>query len=193
MIFLSFFFGFFYVCGKGELKYGSNLSSSSKALYAFFPQGLCLWKCKTHIQVCLLFLIAYCCAHFPYTMYLVDTWYVHDMKHWHIHILIPLWIILKFHWCWYPPGMHNSYILRNTSTRLVYKFQILDDTSTRLICLKSNTNPTLVFTLETRYPHNIGIYTYHIPTKIRLGLYIYIFCGMFLPFSRNYFGKKKFL
>jgi hypothetical protein len=93
-----------------------------------------------------------------------------------------------------PAAMHNSYILRNTSTCLVYKFQVLDDTSTRLICLKSNINPTLVFTLETRYPHNIGIY---IPTvfqpKIRLGtLFIYLFIsgGIFFPFSRNYFEKN---
>jgi hypothetical protein len=42
--------------------------------------------------------------------------------------------------------MHNSYIMRNTSTCLVYKFQNLDDTSTCLICLKSNTSPTLVQT-----------------------------------------------
>ncbi len=71
--------------------------------------------------------------------------------------------------------MHNSYILRNTSTCLVYKFQVLDDTSTRLICLKSNINPTLVFTLETRYPHNIGIYTYRIPIKNQTWNIIYLF------------------
>ncbi len=76
MIFVSFFFGFFYVCGKGE-------SLSVEPIYPhLLPPGPCMFfslkvcvcgNAKLISQVCWWFLIAHCCAHIPYTMYLVDT------------------------------------------------------------------------------------------------------------------------
>jgi hypothetical protein len=80
MIFVSFFFDFFMYVDRESLSVDLICPHLLSPCMCFSPKVYVCGNAKL-IQVCLLFFIAYCCAHIPYIMYIVDIQYVHDMKH----------------------------------------------------------------------------------------------------------------